>query len=150
MRIYLDACCLLRPLDDQSQHPIRVESEAVCVILELCGKGTHRWVSSEAVEDEVLRDPDEDRRGMIGEMLRFTDERLVVDERSIALARRLLSQGIGAMDALHLAIAETGGCDVLLTTDDDLLRRAGELRPPLRLIVANPGRWILEEAGDGT
>ena len=60
MRIYLDACCLLRPLDDQAQHRIRVESEAVCVILELCGKGLHRWISSETVENEVLRDPDPD------------------------------------------------------------------------------------------
>jgi len=149
MRIYLDACCLLRPLDDQTQHRIRVESEAVCVILELCGKGLHRWISSETVENEVLRDPDEDRRGIVAGMLRFADERLLTDDRSIALARRLASQGIGEMDALHLAIAETGGCDALLTTDDELLRRAGQLRPPLHLNVANPARWILEEAADG-
>ena len=149
MRIYLDACCLLRPLDDQTQHRIRVESEAVCVILELCGKGLHRWISSETVENEVLRDPDEDRCGIVAGMLRFADERLLTDDRSIALARRLASQGIGEMDALHLAIAETGGCDALLTTDDELLRRAGQLRPPLHLNVANPARWILEEAADG-
>ncbi|MFH1108266.1 MAG: PIN domain-containing protein [Planctomycetota bacterium] len=149
MRIYLDACCLLRPLDDQGQHRVRVESEAVCVILELCGKGLHRWISSETVEEEVLRDPDEDRRGIVAGMLRFADERIVVDERSIALARRLVDHGIGAMDALHLAVAETGGCDVLLTTDDVLLRRAGEVRPPLRLKVANPARWVVEDAADG-
>jgi len=149
MRIYLDACCLLRPLDDQSQHRIRVESEAVCVILELCGKGLHRWISSETVEYEVLRDPDEEHRGIVAGMLRFADERLLADDRSIALARRLVELGIGPMDALHLAIAETGGCDALLTTDDELLRRAGQVRPPLRLKVANPARWLLEEAVDG-
>jgi predicted nucleic acid-binding protein len=149
MRIYLDACCLLRPFDDQTQHRIRVESEAVCVILELCGKGIHRWVSSEALEDEVLRDPDEDRRGIVAGMFRFADERLVVDERSMALARRLASYGIGAMDALHLSVAETGECDLLLTTDDELLRRAGELRPPLRLKVVNPAHWVLEDSSDG-
>ena len=53
------------------------------------------------------------------------------------------------MDGLHVAMAETGACDVLLTTDDELLRRAGGLSPPLRLKVANPARWVLEEAADG-
>ena len=82
-------------------------------------------------------------------MLRFADERLLADDRSIALARRLVDHGIGAMDALHLAMAETGGCDALLTTDDEFLRRAGQVRPPLHVKVANPARWVLEEAADG-
>ena len=96
-----------------------------------------------------LRNPDVDRCGIVSGMLRFADERLLADDRSIALARRLVTQGIGAMDALHLAVGEIGECDVLLTTDDELLRRAGEVRPPLRLKVANPARWVLEGSGDG-
>ncbi|NCQ83408.1 MAG: type II toxin-antitoxin system VapC family toxin [Microcystis aeruginosa W13-18] len=31
-------------------------------------------------------------------------------------------------DALHLAFAEAGGADVLLTTDDRLLRKAQQIR----------------------
>ena len=31
MRIYLDTCCLQRPLDDQTQPRIRVETEATSV-----------------------------------------------------------------------------------------------------------------------
>ena len=33
MRIYLDRCCLQRPLDDQTQPRIKVETEAVLEIL---------------------------------------------------------------------------------------------------------------------
>ena len=33
MRIYLDCCCLQRPLDDQTQPRIKVEAEAVLAIL---------------------------------------------------------------------------------------------------------------------
>jgi len=33
MKIYLDACCLNRPFDDQSQARIRVESEIIIFIL---------------------------------------------------------------------------------------------------------------------
>ena len=32
-RIYLDACCLNRPLDDQTQARIRLEAEAVLIVL---------------------------------------------------------------------------------------------------------------------
>lgn len=106
MRIYLDACCLLRPLDDTSQHRVRLESEAVCVVLELCLAGAHRWVSSEAIEEELLCDPDTNRCRVLAAMLRFADERLVVDDRSARRAEEFTSGGIGAMDALHLALAE--------------------------------------------
>jgi hypothetical protein len=34
MKIYLDTCCLNRPFDDQRQARIRLESEAVTLILE--------------------------------------------------------------------------------------------------------------------
>jgi hypothetical protein len=32
MRIYLDACCLNRPFDNQSQERVRLESEAIQAI----------------------------------------------------------------------------------------------------------------------
>ncbi len=149
MRIYLDACCLHRPLDDQSQHRVRLESEAIRLTLEMCGQGLHRWVSSEVIEDEVLRNPDEEKRAVVLGMLRFSDERLSLDERSIALAHEFTRQRIGRMDALHLALADTARCDVLLTTDDQFVSRAGELRPPTSVKVANPARWVLESTSNG-
>ena len=33
MAIYLDTCCLNRPFDDQTQDRIRLEAEAVILIL---------------------------------------------------------------------------------------------------------------------
>jgi len=123
-----------------------MESEAVCVVMELCAGGAHQWVSSEAIEEELLRDPDVDRRAILTEILRFADERLVVGEPSIRIAEELVARGISAMDALHLALAVQGRCDVLLTTDDKLIRRAGELRPPLQLKVENPVQWVLTES----
>jgi len=39
MRVYLDVCCLNRPFDDQSQERIRVESDAVELILRPVQKG---------------------------------------------------------------------------------------------------------------
>lgn len=144
MKIYLDVCCLSRPFDDQAQVRIRLESEAVILILDLCAKRQHRWVSSEAVEDEVLRNPDEEQRSRVWAALAHADERLVLDPACLERARVLVERGFSAMDAIHLAAAETGGCDILLTTDDALLRKARELQPPSNVRVENPARWVAE------
>gem|GEM_PF-6101406 len=39
MRIYLNCCCLQRPLDDQTQPRIKVEAEAVLAILAAVNSG---------------------------------------------------------------------------------------------------------------
>ena len=54
--------------------------------------------------------------------------------------------GFGTFDALHLASAEQGQADVFLTTDDDLLRRAGRYRNELHVRVQNPVSWYREVA----
>jgi predicted nucleic acid-binding protein len=144
MRVYLDVCCLNRPFDDQSQTRIRLESEAVILILDMCARGEHGWVSSEAIEEETLRDPDEERRSRVWALLARTSERLVLDEACLERARALVALGFGAMDAVHLAAAEAARCDILLTTDDDLVRKAGGLDQPLRVRVENPVRWVAE------
>jgi hypothetical protein len=58
MRIYLDVCCLNRPYDDQTQDRIRLEAEAVLLILRRFRTQDWKWVTSEAVEFEVDRMPD--------------------------------------------------------------------------------------------
>jgi hypothetical protein len=47
MKIYLDTCCLNRPFDDQNQPRIRLESEAVTLILEKTHQREWEWVGSE-------------------------------------------------------------------------------------------------------
>lgn len=55
--IYLDVCCLNRPLDDSSQDRIRLEAEAVLLIYRKCRLGEWNLVSSGAIEAEVKRTP---------------------------------------------------------------------------------------------
>jgi len=38
-RIYLDACCLNRPFDDQTQLRIALETQAILAILSQCESG---------------------------------------------------------------------------------------------------------------
>ena len=53
MKVYLDACCLNRPFDDQSQPRVRLETEAVSLILEKLAQGEWDWVGSEILLHEV-------------------------------------------------------------------------------------------------
>jgi len=47
VKLYLDVSCLNRPFDDQSQARIRLESEAITIILDQCANGVWDQVSSE-------------------------------------------------------------------------------------------------------
>ena len=58
--------------------------------------------------------------------------------------RVLKTMGFKAFDALHIACAESGGADVLLTTDDAMVRRWRRLSRELRVPVENPLTWLQE------
>lgn len=51
--VYLDVCALCRPFDDQSRMRIRLETEAVNLILEHVRKGTLTMIASPAHDVEI-------------------------------------------------------------------------------------------------
>lgn len=144
MRIYLDACCLSRLTDDQSQERVRAEAEAVERILRLVRDGRVIWVSSPVLDVEISRNPDPDRRRDVTRLLGYANEVAVPRLADAHRATSLEAEGFGAFDALHLACAEHAGVDVFLTTDDDLIRRAARQSGKLRIRVANPVSWYRE------
>lgn len=144
MRVYLDACCLSRLTDDQKQPRVRAEAEAVEHIMGMIRAGHAMWVSSTVLSIEVSRNPDQERRRDAEALLLFASEVVVPNQEVADRAREIEKDGFSAFDALHLASAEQAGADVLLTTDDVLLRRAGRKTARLRLRVENPVSWYLE------
>jgi predicted nucleic acid-binding protein len=144
LRIYLDACCLSRLTDDQSQARVHAESDAIEHILRMVRAGLATWVSSTVLNIEVSRNPDPDRRHDAEELLSFTNEVVVPQSAEAVRAKRIEELGFSPFDALHLASAEFGSADVFLTTDDDLLRRARRNLGLLRIRVENPVLWYEE------
>ena len=65
MKIYLDTCCLHRPLDDRTQLRIRLEAEAVLGILMAVEDGRIKLISSEALVLEVHRNPHPQKRAKL-------------------------------------------------------------------------------------
>jgi predicted nucleic acid-binding protein len=137
-RVYLDVCCLNRPFDDQSQDRIRLESEAVRLILARIKSGEPSWVVSEVMEEEIERTADPVRRGRVRLMLDYAATRIALGDAEVTRGEELEALGFQAYDALHLACAEAAAVDVFLTTDDRLLRTARRAAGDLRVRVANP------------
>ncbi|MPZ14593.1 MAG: PIN domain-containing protein [Chloroflexi bacterium] len=142
-RIYLDVCCLNRPFDDQLQERIRLEAEAVLLILGRCDAREWQWLSS-AVVEEVNNTPSRERRSRVRSMLSGAYSTAALTASAVARAQEVKAMGFRTYDALHLACAEGAMVDVLLTTDDRVLRIAARHTAQLKVRVANPLDWLLE------
>ena len=145
MRIYLDACCLNRLTDDQSQPRIAEEADAVEQILRLLRANAIEWLSSTALKAETNNNPDAERRYEVEVLLSLATNTIPLDSQIIQRAMELEAVGYGAFDALHLASAEAGIAEVLLTTDDRFIRRAARAVGSPRTRVLNPVEWLREQ-----
>src|ERR1035438_5260663 len=146
MKLYLDACCLNRPFDDQLQTRVRLEAEAVLSILEMAEAGELEIIGSDIIDDELSQMPDNERREKVELFLALASSQvaltLAIEQRAIELQK----WNIAPLDALHLASAESARADYFLTTDDDLLRRAK--RAGLKVKIENPAKWLIQQATD--
>jgi predicted nucleic acid-binding protein len=140
--VYLDACCLSRLTDDQSQPRIRQESEAIEQLLAAVRRGTVQLISSEALEDEVRRNPSLERRAEAQILLSIAETRIEVDDGIVRRTRVLAGLGYGLFDALHIAVAEAANVDVMLTTDERLLKRTARKLGKPQIPVQNPVSWV--------
>jgi predicted nucleic acid-binding protein len=128
MRVYLDNCCLQRPLDDQTQPRIKVETEAVLAILSSTRAGDLVLLGSEALDFEISRIPDVQRRDEAKAVLALAAEHWEISDEAQSLAETLSKYGISAMDALHLALASVAKADYFTTCDDNLLKKARSVK----------------------
>ena len=148
--IYLDTCCLGRPFDAQTQERVREETEAFDEIIDGFSLGRFHWISSTAVELEVGKNPNVTQRNQIQTQFSLAYQTVQVGAEETARAAHLQQLGFPSFDALHIACAESGGADVLLTTDDVFLNRAKRLRQHLHVDVENPRAWLRAVRGTRT
>jgi predicted nucleic acid-binding protein len=60
----------------------------------------------------------------------------------------LESWGFGLYDSFHISCAEALRADVLLTTDDRLLRRARRYANRIQVQISNPVTWLMDALTD--
>jgi predicted nucleic acid-binding protein len=142
MRVYLDVSCLNRPFDDQGQARVRVEAEAVSLILRRVERRVFHHVSSEMAVIEINSMPDSQRRNRVLSMLPDKSDILPLTGELIQRARQLQTMGLKPADAVHVGSAEFLRADVFLTCDDRLLKAVRRHRERVRVMVSNPLTWI--------
>jgi len=139
----LDTSVLNRPFDDQTQPRIALETQALRTILQLIEAKEIELVNSATIAYENSRNLSQPRRQWVEQCLQLASQFQALDEGIIQRATLLEGQGLGAIDALHVACAEASGCDYFLTCDDRLVRRySGQLK------VVNPVSFVLEITGE--
>jgi len=144
MRIYLDVCCLSRPFDDRGQDRVRLESEAVLTIISHAKTANWRLLTSEVVDIEISKIPDVDKKQKIVMLSTALHQSIVVDNDIEKRAIELERMGFKPFDAMHIACAEKGKADVLLTTDDNFIRKAFHAKDALKITVKNPVICLME------
>ncbi len=147
MRLYIDLSCFNRPFDDQGQERIRLETEAVLGALTRIVEGKDTLLWSWVMSFENDKHPKPDRRDEIAVWEKRSERSIGLSDRLEERARQIAQLGIPALDAAHLASAEEGGVDIVLTCDDVLLRRSPRLGLALR--VVNPVAYFEEVTRDG-
>lgn len=130
-RVYLDVCALCRPFDDQTQMRIRLETEAVQLILSYVHSGDLVLVISSVHDIEINAIDNLVEREHLLLTLRAIGHRVTVDlQKSRQRAEALTEQGLGPADAAHLAFAEAAEAS-FITCDDRLVRQCGRVQPDI-------------------
>jgi predicted nucleic acid-binding protein len=146
MRLYLDMCALKRPFDDQEQERVASDTRAVFAIEARIEHGLDELVWSTALTLENDADPDPEARLEVAKYARRAKSSHTLTPGIESRLRALATGGLRPLDATHVAFAEAAACNVLITCDDRLIRRAERAGSLIR--VMNPIEY-LREVGHG-
>ncbi len=139
----MDVCCLNRPFDNLEQERVRLEAEAIVSIINRCKKKQWELVHSEAIDFELSNTSKREKAELINTILSITtikiDNKPEIEDR----ANSLINLGFKLLDSLHIAFAEVAEANVMLTTDDRLLRKAKKYSTYLQINVDNPVTWLM-------
>ncbi|MBM4039276.1 MAG: type II toxin-antitoxin system VapC family toxin [Planctomycetes bacterium] len=144
--VYLDYNCFQRGFDDHRQVRIRMEAAACEEVFAKAEEGVVRLVWSFMHEDECALCPFPERALEALNLACVCAVRVGPTEEVRTAARSIQQEAnLSARDAVHLACARAAGANVLLTCDDDFLRRAP--KAAAGIAVMNPVDYVRSKQG---
>lgn len=143
-RIYLDACCLNRPFDDQNQPRIALETQAILTILSQCESGLWKLITSAALDEELDQTPDLERLKNVKTILAIAKIKVITSQFIEGRSTELQKLGFSGYDATHIASAERSQADIFLTTDDRLIKKAQNNTQLIHVEIDNPVQWLIK------
>ncbi|AGX87648.1 PIN domain-containing protein [Candidatus Symbiobacter mobilis] len=136
IRIYLDMCCLQRPMDDQAHMRIHIEAEAILGILAWCEAGNADLLNSVALEYEADHNPHPSRKAFVQEVLSKSVFTVQATDSVKQRTQHFGKFGIKVLDSLHLACAVEAKATYFCTCDDRFLRRAKQMNTKTTKVVS--------------
>ena len=141
--VYLDVCALCRPFDDQRYVRIRLESEAVQLILETVRFKQIKLALSPVHYKEIHEITDPIERHNILSLFGNYGEWVNVDLiKTRQRAESFFSSGFGVADAAHVAFSEAAGAD-FVSCDDRLLKKCWKSK--LNIWCGDPLQYCVKE-----
>ncbi len=142
-RLYLDVCVLCRPFDDQGMLRIRLETDAVNLILEHVRRKNYEMIVSPAHLLEIDRTArDQERAELMLFLSEFASRPAWDMARLRKRAEQLHEKRFGLADAAHVAFAEAAA-EIFVTCDDRLLKKC--LKMETALDSMSPTEFCLKE-----
>ena len=85
-------------------------------------------------------------------LLQVAEKKIILTPKIDKRSQEIENLGFGLYDSFHIACAESAKIDVLLTTDDRLLKKAIKYSHLLKVKLDNPVTWLMNTLllyGDG-
>ena len=121
--IYIDVCALCRPFDEQEYMRIRLETEAVNLILSKVRDGNYKLIVSPVHIKEIEAISDTIERVELQIVLNEWGEQIHANMAETRLrAEDLVNSGFGIADAAHVAFAEQAEVP-FISCDDRLIKK---------------------------
>ena len=141
--IYIDVCAMSRPFDEQSYLRVRLETEAVNLILSKVRDGYYKLLVSPVHRKEIAAIPDMFERIELQTLLDSLGEPVKVDSgQTKSRAEELIGLGFGMADAAHVAFAEQAGAQ-FISCDDRLVKKC--LNHQINVWCGNPVAFCEKE-----
>jgi len=141
--IYMDVCALSRPFDEQDYMRIRLETEAVNLVLSKVREGGLRLLVSSAHWKEIEAIPNVIERIELEAILDRLGLPITEDLSKIrARAEDLVRLGFGVADSAHVAFAEYSGAQ-FISCDEKLLKKC--LTNKIKVWCGNPVSFCEKE-----
>ena len=139
----MDVCCFNRPFDDQTQDRIRLEAEAIMAILFNCQHETWKLIGSDIIDLELskIQNPIKKQKTVL--LASIASNTIKYNKNIESKALKYHQTGIDLFDALHIASAEEADADIMLSTDDSLIKKANNINI-IKIKVENPVNWFME------
>jgi hypothetical protein len=121
--VYLDVCALSRPFDDQCYLRIKLETDAINMILSKVKQGKYRLLFSPVHIKEIEAYGNILERVELQALLNKLGEQIFVNlSRTRSRAEELADLGFGVADAAHVAFAEEAG-SIFISCDQRLIKK---------------------------